>query len=131
MNIINNSVNIKGLSYKIDGEIIYIKYNDKVYRANFTNFEDGKLNTPLEFIPFANKMNNELTVTIRRPVDSKGFPIEYSTNFDITEYEELQIDWKTHEEIEAEKNTPKEPALEERLQQAEDTILYLLMNGGI
>lgn len=42
-----------------------------------------------------------------------------------------KIIWKTQEEIEAEKNVPKEPTMEERLQQAEDTILYLLMNGGI
>ena len=39
------------------------------------------------------------------------------------------IEWKTKEEIENEKNQPSKPTTEERLQQAEDTILFLLMGG--
>lgn len=42
-----------------------------------------------------------------------------------------QIKWKTKTEIEEEKNKPKEPTTEERLQQAEDIILFLLKNGGV
>ena len=44
------------------------------------------------------------------------------------------IEWvedMSQEEINALNNQPSLPSVEERLQQAEDTILFLLMNGGI
>jgi len=40
-----------------------------------------------------------------------------------------KIIWKTQEEITAELNAPKKPTTEERLQTAEETIMFLLMGG--
>ena len=41
-----------------------------------------------------------------------------------------KITWKTKEEIEREKNTPKPPTNEERLQALEAAMLELILKGG-
>lgn len=129
MIIINNPLRIDDLHYKIEDETIYIKHKNKVYKTNFSGLVDGKLNTSLDFIPFTEKTNGELTITIRQPVDSKGTPIEYDSDFEITECEEVVIDWKTQEEIDELNNQPHEPTAEERLQAVEEALLFITLGG--
>lgn len=136
MNINYNPLRIDDLNYKIDGEIIYIKHKENVYKADFTGYVDGKLNTLLEFIPSAEKTNGELTVTLKQPVDNEGIPIKHDNDFEIDEFEEIAINWKTQEEIEAEKNAPKplteieQLKLEQAQANAELFEMMLMLTGG-
>lgn len=116
------------LAYKFDNEVIFIKDLNAVKKIDFTNFSNGKMNEPIDFILSAEKVDGELTVTLIQPVDSSGNPIEQE-DFDTTEYEEVQGAWKTIEEIEAEKNAPKPPTPEERIEMLENMVLLMMMEG--
>jgi len=115
MDITFNPYRIDGLHYKIEDEVVYFKHFDRVMRLNFIGLPDGiMLNTDLDdFILFAEKQNSKLALVIRQPVDNMGMPLEIDSNFDINEYEDIEIIWKTKEEIESEKNKPKDPTQEE------------------
>lgn len=133
MKVVYTPLRIDDLSYKIEGETIYIKRQDKVYKADFTNISDGKLNSPLEFIPFAHKKNGDLTITVIQPVDCRGVPVEYKTNFEVTEYDDLMLDWLTQEEIDELNNQPRELSEIEMLKisQAEQFETILILLGGM
>lgn len=85
--------------YKIKNEIIYIKHNDMIKKIDFSNLEDEKLNSSLDFILSAKKFNGELNLTLIQAVDKNGIPLEYDNDFDVTVYEDTEIDWITQEEI--------------------------------
>src|SRR5690606_20692125 len=105
----------------------FTNYRGKVYKVDFANLEDGEMNeSNVVFISKAYKKDGVLNVTLRRPVDSNGIEIPQE-DFSTDEYEEVEIVWKTKQEIEEEKNRPKEPTEQERIDALEEALLLLMM----
>lgn len=115
------------VSYKIDGEIIYIKARDKVTKVDFSNIPNGKLVSMIDYISEAEKVGGELTVTLRQPLDKDGNELPAIVDFEIEEYEEVIFEWKSWEEIEEEENRPSELDM---LALAVMELGKLIMNGG-
>lgn len=110
--------------FKIEGETIYIKQSNVVYKIDFSNLPDGKMVTPIDFVPLAERTSGELTVSLLQPVDSSGAPIE-PTEFDTNDSLTVEVPWKTWQQIDA----PKPPSDKERLAAAEQAIIMLMMEG--
>lgn len=123
------------LMYKIVGETIYIKHNNEVSKVDFTQLPDGVMVEPISYlITTAKKENGQLELTLRQPLSGIGEFTEVIGDFDISNFNEVNVNWKTQQEIEEGKNKPEEPSTEERLKMAEETILFLMdMNliGGM
>lgn len=115
------------VSYKIDGEIIYIKARDKVTKVDFSNIPNGKLVSMIDYISEAEKVGSELTVTLRQPLDKYGNELPAMDDFDTSEAEEINYEWKSWEEIEQEENQPSELDM---LALAVMELGQLIMNGG-
>src|SRR5690625_2161582 len=100
---------------KIDNEVVYIHFMNTVRQIDFTNLPDGKMVSPIDFVLYAERVEGELEITLQQPVTVEGLPIE-SDDFSVDDYKEIQVNWKTRQEIENEKNTPKPPTDKERLE---------------
>lgn len=86
------------LAYKFVDSIVYVNYQNKIYKVDFTNFEDGEMINSIPPIVEANKADGILSVVLRRPVDPQGVEIPQD-DFPIDEYEEVQIEWKSQTDI--------------------------------
>ena len=115
------------VNYKIDGKIIYIKVNDNVTKVDFSDVPDGKLVSMIDYISGAEKVDGELTVTLRQPLDIEGNELPALVDFEIEEYEEINYEWKSWEEIEQEENKPSELDM---LALAVMELGKLIMKGG-
>lgn len=122
------------VNYKIDGKIIYIKVNDNVTKVDFSDVPDGKLVSMIDYISGAEKVDGELTVTLRQPLDIEGNELPALVDFEIDEYEEVIFEWKSWEEIEQEENKPSEleqlKRENEMLAMAIMELSTILLNGG-
>ena len=92
------------VQYKIVDEVIYIKINNKVKKVDFSNLEDGRLESSISDIREVVKENGELTVTLIQPLDGDGNELPAIVDFEVDEYEEADFEWKTKEEIEREES---------------------------
>ena len=91
------------LAYKFVENVIYINYQNEIYKADFIDFEDGEMiSNNITPIAEVNKADGILSVVLRRPVDPQGLEIPQD-DFSIEEYEDVEIIWKTQTEIEEEK----------------------------
>lgn len=90
--------------YKIDGEVVYIKSGDKVTKVDFSNLKNGRLESAINHISNAEKVDGELIVTLIQPLDKDGNELPAIVDFKVDEYEEAEVVWKTQEEIEREKS---------------------------
>ena len=93
MNVLYNPLRSDDLEYRIEGEAIFFKYFDKVIKVDFAALPNGRMVESLDFIPLAEKINGELVVEIRQPVDNQGKVLDMDNNFDISEYEEIVVIW--------------------------------------
>lgn len=120
--------------YKIDGEVVYIKSGDKVTKVDFSNLKNGRLESAINHISNAEKVDGELIVTLIQPLDKDGNELPAIVDFKIDEYEEAEVVWKTQEEIEREENQPSELELlkreNETLALAIMELGKLILNGG-
>lgn len=91
------------VQYKIVGEVIYIKTPQGITKVDFSNLEDGKLDEIIPNIHSVEKIDGELIVTLLQPLDKNGNELPAIVDFKIDEYEEVEVVWKTQEEIEREK----------------------------
>src|SRR5690625_1199839 len=92
------------VSYKIDGEIIYIKARDEVRKIDFSKVPNGKLVSMIDYLSEVERVDGELTVTLRQPLDKEGKELPVIIDFEVIEYEEISFEWKSWEEIEREEN---------------------------
>ena len=113
--------------YKIDGEVVYIKSGDKVTKVDFSNLKNGRLESAINHISNAEKIDGELIVTLIQPLDKDGNELPAIVDFEIEEYEEIDFEWKTWEEIEQEENQPSELEL---LKQENETLALAIMELG-
>ena len=90
------------LAYKFVDSIVYVNYQNKIYKVDFTNFEDGEMINSIPPIVEANKADGILSVVLRRPVDPQGLEIPQD-DFPIDKYEDVEIIWESQKEIEEEK----------------------------
>lgn len=122
------------VQYKIDGEIVYIKLQDKVTKVDFSGVEDGKLETLIDYISDAEKVNGKLTVTLIQPLDKDGNELPAIVDFEVDECEEVIFEWKSWEEIEQEENKPSElerlKRENEMLAMAVMELSTIVLNGG-
>ena len=120
--------------YKIDREVVYIKSGDKVTKVDFSNLKNGRLESAINHISNAEKIDGELIVTLIQPLDKDGNELPAIVDFKIDEYEEAEVVWKTQEEIEREENQPSELELlkreNETLALAIMELGKLILNGG-
>lgn len=91
------------VQYKIVGEVIYIKTPQGITKVDFSNLEDGKSDEIIPNIHSVEKIDGELIVTLLQPLDKDGNELPAIVDFKIDEYEEVEVIWKTQEEIEREK----------------------------
>lgn len=113
--------------YKIVEEVVYIKSGDKVTKVDFSNLKNGRLESAINHISNAKKVDGELIVTLIQPLDKDGNELPAIVDFDIEEYEEIDFEWKSWEEIEKEENQPSELDM---LALAVMELGKLIMNGG-
>lgn len=94
MNIKYTDKRKETIAYQVIGDVIYANYGDKVYKADFTDFEDGVMvGEDIGFVSGIYKVDGVLNMTLARAVDTKGMEI-LQDDFGIEEYEEIQIEWK-------------------------------------
>lgn len=115
------------VSYKIDGEIIYIKARDEVRKIDFSKVPNGKLVSMIDYLSEAERVDGELTVTLRQPLDKEDKELPAMDDFDTSEAEEINYEWKSWEEIEKEENKPSELEL---LKQENQTLALAIMELG-
>lgn len=115
------------VKFKVVEEIIYIKANNKVIKVDFSKTPNGKLCDLIDYISDAKRVDGELIVTLIQPLDKDGNELPAIVDFEIDEYEEINYEWKSWEEIEQEKNQPSELDM---LALAVMELGQLIMNGG-
>ncbi len=82
------------IKYRFVNEVVYIKENENVYKINLGNLPNGKsLEIIADSILGAEKINGNLNVLLIEGIEE---------DFDISNFEELNIGWKSQEEIDYE-----------------------------
>lgn len=122
------------VKYKVVEEIIYIKANDKVIKVNFSKTPNGRLCDLIDYISGAKRVDGELIVTLIHPLDKDGNELPAMDDFDTSEAEEINYEWKSWEEIEQEENQPSElehlKRENEMLAMAVMELSTIVLNGG-
>lgn len=122
------------VKYRIDDEIIYIKTQDKITKVDFSETPNGRLSDLIDYISDAKRVDGELFVTLIQPLDKDGNELPAIDDFDTSEAEEINYEWKTWEEIEQEENQPSEleqlKRENEMLAMAVLELSTIVLNGG-
>jgi len=107
------------LQYKIVDAALYIKHLNGTERVDFSAVQDGRMEGDIRFILSAERIEGELNLILFQPVDVEGNPLELNGNFDINEFIDVEVEWKTQKEIEEEKLLESLIPTKEEIEKAE------------
>lgn len=120
------------INFKFTDEIIFLKIRNDIYKIDLSSFPNGRMESSIDYIPSVDRINGELHVELQQPIDVNGIPLE-QVDFDTSDFTNVEVIWKTQEEIEEEKNAPQPKTeveiLQERLEATELALIELMMEG--
>ena len=105
------------IKYRFVNEVVYVKKNENVYKINFDNLPDGKsLEIIADSVLEAEKINGNLNVLLIEGIEE---------DFDISNFEELNIGWKSQEETDYEIYLESLKPSEDEVKKAQMELLML------